>query len=51
MGEVSSAKAYIPWDLIGYEEYPTLAEARKREYYLKSLKNPKYVKAIFNENN
>jgi len=33
------AKTKIPWKLVYKEEYNTLSEARKREYYLKSLKS------------
>jgi putative endonuclease len=42
-GGALSTKAYKPWVLLGSEEFSTLAEARKRERYLKALKNPEYV--------
>ncbi|MFA6410262.1 MAG: GIY-YIG nuclease family protein [Candidatus Buchananbacteria bacterium] len=42
-GEVRSTKHYIPWQLIKYEVYNTRGEARKRENYLKALKNKKYL--------
>lgn len=32
-------KSKRPWKLIYKEEYQTLSEAKKREYYLKSLKS------------
>lgn len=32
-------KAKRPWKLVYNEKYTTLSEARKREYYLKSLKS------------
>jgi putative endonuclease len=46
-GLVSSTKSYRPWNLLGLEEFKTLGEARKKEYYLKSLKKPDYIKRIF----
>lgn len=45
-GLVRSTKAYRPWQLIATESFTTLPEARKRENYLKSLKNPAYVKKL-----
>ena len=42
-GKVRSTKYYLPWKLIGYEVYGTRQEARKRENYLKSLKNKEYL--------
>ncbi|MBP9815571.1 MAG: GIY-YIG nuclease family protein [Candidatus Levybacteria bacterium] len=32
-------KSKRPWTLIHKKEYATISEARKREYYLKSLKS------------
>lgn len=32
-------KTKLPWRLVYKEEYNSLSEARKREYYLKSLKS------------
>ncbi|MBI5045117.1 MAG: GIY-YIG nuclease family protein [Candidatus Levybacteria bacterium] len=32
-------KNKIPWNIVYKEEYETLSGARKREYYLKSLKS------------
>lgn len=32
-------KTRVPWKLVYKEEYETLSEARKREFYLKSLKS------------
>ncbi|MFA6381895.1 MAG: GIY-YIG nuclease family protein [Candidatus Buchananbacteria bacterium] len=42
-GRVRSTKYYLPWQLIGCEVYNTRREARKRENYLKSLKNKDYL--------
>jgi len=35
-GKVKSTKAFIPWDVIHFEEYVSRIDARKREKYLKS---------------
>ena len=35
---VRSTKFYVPWKVVYTEEYKTLAEARKREYQIKSWK-------------
>ncbi len=37
---------FIPWKLIYYQEFPSRAEAMRRERYLKSLKNKKYLLKI-----
>ncbi len=37
-GLVPSTKRYLPWELIYYEKYETLGEARKRELQIKSWK-------------
>ena len=42
-GKVRSTKHYLTWQLIGYEVYDSRREARKRENYLKSLKNKDYL--------
>ena len=39
-GRALSTKAYTPWKLVYSETYDTLSEARKREYQIKSWKNP-----------
>lgn len=38
-GQSKYTKSKRPWKLKYTEEYRTLSEARKREYYLKSLKS------------
>ena len=35
-----------PWKLVYREEYRTLSEAKKREYYLKSLKSKIVIEKI-----
>ena len=37
-GENKSTKSYIPLDLIHYEAYRNLKDAKRREFYLKSNK-------------
>ncbi|MEK7106378.1 MAG: GIY-YIG nuclease family protein [Patescibacteria group bacterium] len=37
-GEVRSTKAYIPLELIHYEAYKNMKDAKRREEYLKSNK-------------
>jgi putative endonuclease len=35
-GKTKSIKAFLPWELVYYEEFPTREEAIKREKYFKS---------------
>jgi putative endonuclease len=35
-GKVRSTKAFLPWEIIHTEIYPTRKDARQREKYLKS---------------
>lgn len=35
-----------PFKLVYKEEYPTRSQAKKREYYLKSLKNVKFIEKL-----
>jgi len=37
-----------PWKLIHSEAYATKAEALKREHYLKSIKNVRYIRGLLN---
>lgn len=37
-GEVTSTKAYMPLELIHYEAYKNMKDAKRRETYLKSNK-------------
>ncbi len=41
-------RRYKPWKLIKLEEYSTYAEARKREYFLKTGVGRNELKTIFN---
>jgi len=42
--EVKSTKAFVPWELVLKEEYPTRMEARIREKYLKSAAGRRWRK-------
>jgi putative endonuclease len=33
----------MPWKIVYMEEYPTLAEAKKREKQIKNMKSRKYI--------
>ena len=39
-------KTKRPWSLVYKEEYSTLSEAKKREYYIKSLKSKKAIEKL-----
>jgi len=45
-GKVRATKAYRPWVLVYKEECGSLAEARKRELYLKSGYGRKFLKNL-----
>jgi putative endonuclease len=36
----------VPWKVVYTEEYPTLAEAKKREKQIKSMKSRKYIEGL-----
>jgi len=38
-GHSRSTKAYIPWEIVYFEEYETKSEAIRREYALKRIRN------------
>ncbi len=42
-GSVPSTKSYCPWRLVYTETFNTLSEARRREFEIKSWKNPSYM--------
>jgi putative endonuclease len=42
-GKVPSTKSKIPWKLVYSQEYPTRSEALRREFEIKSWKNPAYM--------
>ena len=46
-GKARSTKAYRPWVLFFFEEYPERLSARKREKYLKSGYGRKWIKEKF----
>ena len=41
-------KSKRPWKLVYKEEYKTLSEAKKREYYLKSMKSRIVIQKLIN---
>ena len=43
-GNTKSTKGFVPWIIIHTETYATLAEARKREKYLKSAAGRRWRK-------
>ena len=45
-GQVKSTKSKCPWEIIYIEEFDTLAEARKREKYLKSAAGRRFRKKL-----
>jgi len=42
-GNSKSTKAYIPWEIVYYEEYKSKSEAIIRENYFKKKKSKKYI--------
>ncbi|AFH50303.1 Putative endonuclease [Ignavibacterium album JCM 16511] len=44
------SKRYRPWELVYTEEYPTRAEAMKREKQLKSQKGREFIWKLIKEN-
>ena len=47
-GESRYAKRYAPWELVYSEEFPTRAEAMKREKELKSQKGREFIWNLLN---
>ena len=45
-GRNKSTKSGIPWDIKKIEEYPTLTETRKREFYIKRMKSRKFIELV-----
>ena len=37
----------IPWNLKYKEDFPSLSEAKKREFYIKKMKSRKYIESLF----
>ena len=50
-GKVRSTKAYLPWEVILYEEYLTKSEAYKREIQIKSYKSGEAFRNLLNSKN
>jgi putative endonuclease len=48
-GYVRSTKSYRPWEMMYYEEFITLKEARKRELEVKSWKSRRRIEALINK--
>jgi putative endonuclease len=49
-GNSRYTNAKRPWSLLYKEEYETLSEAMKREYYLKSLKSKIAIEKLLKNN-
>ena len=49
LGHSRSTKAYIPWEVVYYEEYSEKTDALKREYTMKRIKNKKTLLKIINK--
>jgi len=45
-GKVKSTRAHRPFKVVYTEEYQTSTEARKREYYLKTLKSRQAIRDL-----
>ena len=45
-GRSRYTKNKLPYIIVYKEDFASLAEARKREYYLKSLKSRKYIEKL-----
>jgi putative endonuclease len=48
-GENKSTKGYIPLDLIHYEAYKNIKDAKRRELYLKSNRGKTTIKTMLQE--
>jgi putative endonuclease len=47
--EVTSTKSYIPFDLIHYEAYKNMKDAKRREEYFKTTKGKVTLKQMLRE--
>ena len=43
-GQTKSIKAFIPWDIVYFEEFSTRDESIKREKYFKNAAGRRYLK-------
>ena len=48
-GEVSSTKAYCPWEYVFYETYINKADALRREQYFKTTAGKRALKLMLRE--
>lgn len=48
-GTVFSTKPYIPWNLIHYEAYRNIKDAKRRERYLKTTQGSRLLKRMLKE--
>ncbi|HEY4489717.1 MAG TPA: GIY-YIG nuclease family protein [Candidatus Paceibacterota bacterium] len=48
-GKSSSTKPYLPWELIFYEAYKSMKDAKRREMYLKTTKGRKAIKLMLQD--
>lgn len=46
-GKCNFTKKFIPWEIFYEEQYPSIAEARKREKYLKTCAGRKFINKLF----
>jgi putative endonuclease len=42
-GMSRSTKAFVPWEIVYFEEHSTKSDAIKREYYIKKQKSKSYI--------
>jgi putative endonuclease len=47
-GKEKFTKTGLPWKLVYKEEFESLAQARKRENYIKKMKSRKFIEALIN---
>ena len=45
-GEVRSTKPYLPWDIIYYEAFISMKDAKQREHYLKTTKGRRTLRLM-----
>ena len=48
-GKSSATKPYLPWELIFYESYKSMKDAKRREMYLKTTKGRKALRLMLSE--
>jgi putative endonuclease len=45
-GNSKSTKAFIPWEIVYFEEFDTKSEAIKRELYIKKQKSKNFIETL-----